>query len=90
MQEVELDWKQVIAICWLLIWRGALGGALLGFVLGLVVNLISGLAFGVVLGTTANMLAGIAVALLWWPIVVRMALRKKYQTFRIALVAHPA
>lgn len=76
----------MIAICWLLIWRGALGGAFLGFVLGLVANLISGLAFGVVLGTTANMLAGIAVALLWWPVVVRMALRKKYKAFRIALL----
>jgi hypothetical protein len=28
--------------------------------------------------------------LLWWPVVVRMALRKRYRDFRIALVPHAA
>lgn len=87
MQEIQPGWKEAAAIAWLLIWRGALGGFAIGFVLGLIVNLVAGFAFGKVLGSGLNMAIGLVVALAWWPFVVHMALAKKYQGFRIALVA---
>jgi hypothetical protein len=86
MQNVEPDWDQIFAVCWLLIWRGVFGGAAIGFVLGLIVNMVLGLGFGVVLGSTANLAMGAVTSLIWWPFVVRMDLKKKYKAFRIALV----
>ena len=86
MQEVQPGWKEVAAITWLLIWRGALGGFAIGFVLGLIVNLVMGFAFGKILGSQLNLSIGLIIALVWWPLVVRMALGKRYRGFRIALV----
>ena len=72
---------------WLLIWRAVLGGFAAGFVLGLIVNLAAGYAFGVVVNSQVNLAIGLAVALIWWPIVVGMALKKRFQGFRLALIA---
>jgi hypothetical protein len=66
------------------------GGIVIGFVLGLGVNLALAYAFHVVLGSSMNAAMGAIVMLLWWPVVVRMALRKRYRDFRIALVPRPA
>jgi hypothetical protein len=90
MQDVEPGWERIFSVCWLLIWRGVLGGAAIGFVLGLIVNMVLGLGFGVVLGSTANLAMGAVTSLIWWPFVVRMALRKSYRAFRIVLVPHQA
>lgn len=90
MQDVEPGWDQILPVCWLLIWRGVLGGAAIGFVLGLLVNMVLGLGFGVVLGSSANLAMGAVTSLVWWPFVVRMALRKKYKTFQIVLAQHDA
>jgi hypothetical protein len=89
MQRIEPGWERLISVCWILIWRGALGGALFGFVPGLVVNLMFGLASGIVLGACASKAAGLLVTLLWWTVAVRIALRKKCNDSRIALVAQP-
>lgn len=88
MQDVEPGWEQIFSVCWLLIWRGVFGGAAIGFVLGLIVNMALGLGFGIVLGSTANLAMGAVTSLVWWPFVVRMALKKKYKAFRIVLVPH--
>ncbi|MES2294319.1 MAG: hypothetical protein V4527_13535 [Pseudomonadota bacterium] len=88
MQEVEPGWDQVSRIAWLLLWRGALGGFAISFALGLVINLGLGMGFGIMLGTNVNMAMGVIVALAWWPFAVRMALKKRYTNFRIALVPH--
>jgi hypothetical protein len=66
------------------------GGIVIGFVLGLGVNLALAYAFHVVLGSNVNAAMGAIVMLLWWPVVVRMAIRKRYRDFRIALVPHAA
>ena len=76
MQDVETSWEQIISVCWLLIWRGVFGGAAIGFVLGLIVNLVLGLGFGVVLGSNVNLAMGVVTSLIWWPFVVRMALKR--------------
>ena len=90
MREIEPGWNEIIRITWLLIWRAVLGGFGTGFVLGLIVNLIAGYAFGVMMSSGVNLAIGLVVALIWWPIVVRMALRKRFQGFRLALIATDA
>ena len=88
MQEIQPGWQQILSIFWLLIWRGALGGFVISFALGLALNLILALIFKIQFGTIANLLIGLVIGLIWWPFVVRMALRKEYRGFRIALIAH--
>lgn len=87
MHEIEPGWEQVLSIWWLLILRGALGGFAIGFVIGLILNLGTAFGFGAVLGTAGNLAVGVVLGLVWWPFVVRMALRKKYKKFHIALIA---
>jgi len=87
MREIEAGWNEVIRITWFLIWRAVLGGFVMGFVLGLIVNLAAGYAFGILMRSEVNLAVGLVVALLWWPVVVRMALKKRFQGFRLALIA---
>lgn len=87
MGEIEPGWNEVVRITWFLIWRAVLGGFVMGFVLGLIVNLTAGYAFGMMMRSEVNLAIGLAVALLWWPMVVRMALKKRFHGFRLALIA---
>jgi hypothetical protein len=87
MQEVEPGWNEIARITWFLVWRAAVGGFVASFVLGLIVNLVAGYAFGVVMSTGVNLAIGAGIAIIWWPIVVRMALKKNFQGFRLALIA---
>lgn len=87
MREIEPGWNEVVRITWFLIWRAVLGGFVMGFVLGLIVNLTAGYAFGMMMRSEVNLAIGLVVALLWWPMVVRMALKKRFQGFRLALIA---
>jgi hypothetical protein len=88
MQELEVDWQKVLRIWWLIVWRSTLGAVLIGFVLGFVLGFI-----GAMLGIperTMSVVASVAGALVglgWSLVVVRMALLKRYDGFRIALVA---
>lgn len=86
MPEIQPSWKEAAAVAWLLVWRGALGGFAIGFVLGLVVNLVMDFVFGMAPSTKLNMSIGLVVGATWWLTVVRMALAKRYRSFRIALL----
>jgi hypothetical protein len=88
MQDVEPGWDKVLRIVWLLTWRGLAGGMAVGFLLGLVINIGLGLGLGMVLSTNVNAAMGLVVMLVWWPFVVRMALKKRYRDFRIVLIPH--
>ena len=88
MQDVEPGWDKVLRIVWLLTWRGLAGGLIIGFLLGLVINIGLGVGLGVVLSTNVNAALGLVVMLVWWPFVVRMALKKRYGDFRIVLIPH--
>jgi len=88
MQDVELGWDKVLRIAWLLTWRGLLGGLVIGFLLGYVIDLSLGLILGQVLDRTVGAVMKLVVLLVWWPFVVRMALKKRYRDFRIALIPH--
>ena len=86
MQELKATWGRVIVVCWLIIWRGTLGAMILGGVLGFIIGFV-----GAILGfragaTTLSALVGAIAGICWYVVVVRMALRKHYSDFRIALV----
>lgn len=88
MQELELTWKRVTAVWWLLTWRGTLGSVLLGAASGAIDG-----GFEVAMGApsmavtlTTSIIAGV-LSIIWVFIVVRMALRKRYSDFRLAVVS---
>jgi hypothetical protein len=95
VQELEITWKRVIRIAWLLLWRGAVGGAVIGAVIGGVVGFIIGFIdalMGVPRDVSLSIIrisgaiVGSLVGLVWTCVVVRMALRKQFSDFRLALV----
>jgi hypothetical protein len=90
MREIQPGWNEIVRITWLLLWRAAAGGFVMSFLLGLIVNSAALFTVGAILGTGTNLAIGILVALLWWPQVVRMALKKRFQGFRLALIATDA
>jgi hypothetical protein len=87
LQELEVTFSRVISVWWLLVWRSMLGAVVFGGIAGFIV----GVAFGVLQLPFDSRFPGIAGAIagfVWFIVVVRMALRKKYETFRIALLPH--
>ena len=79
IQELDLTWSRVMSVWWLIFWRGSIGALLVGGVIGFIIGFI----FGVL--RIPGIPGGIG-GLLWFVLVVRMALGKKYQGFRIALL----
>jgi hypothetical protein len=95
VQELEITWSRVIRIAWLLLWRCAVGGAVVGFVSGGVLGFIIGFIASVtgvprdmslsIIRSVAAIVGGL-LGLVWTCVVVRMALRKEFSDFRLALV----
>jgi ABC-type Fe3+-siderophore transport system permease subunit len=87
MQELEVTWRRVMGVWWLVAWRSVVGAVLIGAAIGFVIGSVGALA-GIpeqsltILGTAAGAIVG----LVWAIVVVRMALRKQYSDFRLALV----
>jgi hypothetical protein len=85
MAELEVTWARTLSVWWLIIWRGTLGSFLIGGLLGFIV----GFTFGV-LRTPMDplipaILGGVG-GVIWFVVVVRMALKNQYREFQIALV----
>jgi len=85
--ELEPTFDRTLSIWWLLIWRGTICGALMGGMLGVVI----GAVWYALQLSPENLqivakIAGGLVGLVWGFVVLRMALRKSYSGFRIALV----
>jgi hypothetical protein len=87
MQELEATWNRSMRVWWLLLWRGIVGGG----------RLWSDYrsdrrSRGGIVGRQRtrrrlfNSVLGPVVGIVWATFVVRMALRKKYAGFRIALI----
>lgn len=88
MQELEITWSRVTAVWWLIVWRAGLGGALIGGVLGFIIGFVGAMLGASLQGITlTSTIVGALVSLFWSLVVVRMALRKRYGDFRLALVA---
>ena len=87
MQELAITWDRVMRVWWLLVWRGLLGGWILAVALAFLIGEAGGrLGFDfptvAAVATALSWLAGLA----WCLVVVKMALKKNYQEFRLALV----
>jgi len=89
MQEMEITWRRSMSVWWLIAWRGVVGGTVIGGILGFIIGLV-GAIVGWPLETisTAASAVGALSGIVWSTFVVRMALRKKYGDFRLALVPH--
>jgi hypothetical protein len=87
MQELEPTWARTISVWWLIAWRTFLVSSILAMLGGAgqgALEMWSSASPGVsrwVPGIVASILDAI-----WFVIVVRMALRKHYKEFRIALL----
>jgi hypothetical protein len=87
MQELEITWGRVLSVWWLIQWRAIAGGLITGMVVGGALGAV--LAFGgddSDQNATLELVAGGAVGVFWTVFATRMALRKKYRDFRIALL----
>ena len=97
MQELEITWWRLVRIVWLIIWRATLGAVVVGFSgggnAGFVIGVIEGamgasreevISASKVAGSVAGALVGLTCTL----VAVRMALRKRYSDFRLALLPH--
>ena len=95
MQELEITWWRLLRIVWLIIWRATLGAVVVGFILGGIAGFLVGgieavmgasreeaLSASRVAGSVAGALAGLICTF----VAVRMALRKRYSDFRLALL----
>jgi hypothetical protein len=85
--ELQPTFERTLSIWWLLAWRGTICGALMGAVLGAFL----GVAWYALHWSPQNLqmvtsIAGGLIGLAWGFVVLRMALRKNYSGFRIALI----
>ena len=89
MQELEPTWARTMSVWWLISWRGMVGAVLTALVVGVVLGF-GGERLGVDEATITNAtgILGACIGLAWTIAAVRMALRKKYRGFRLALVPH--
>jgi hypothetical protein len=93
MREVELTRRHYFSIWWLMVWRAALGVVVIGLVFD--VGLSNLLVRSGVTGEIGPMawlfnlpwILTTGLNIIWEAIVLRMALKKHYRHFRIALVA---
>jgi len=82
----ELTWKRTASIWWLLTWRTLVGSLFLGVVFGAIAGVIAGLLGHGEDGGFWGGVAGQFAALVVFPFVLRMGLRKQYKTFSIKIV----
>jgi len=87
MQELEPTWQRTFIVWWLIVWRGAAGAALSMAFVGAIFGFVAGIT-GVSMESIGFVIVILAalVGLLWTVVVVRMALRKQFSKFRIALL----
>ena len=86
MREQELTWSHVLSVWWLVQWRVLLGALVLGALAGGVAGIVCGILGYGDKAALAGSYAGFIASILWLPVVIRMALGKKYSNFRIALL----
>jgi membrane associated rhomboid family serine protease len=88
LQEIELTSGKLLRIAWLIAWRGSIGGAVLGAIAGFVVGFTMGIAGSPrdQIAVVARIAGGVA-GVTWFVVACKMALEKRYQEFRIALIA---
>ena len=91
MQELEPTWKRALSVWWLITWRGFIGFVLLVIASVVLVDSLVTLIGGG--SETLSVIGAIGVwvlSIIWGLVVVRMALRKHYRHFRVALISNVA
>jgi hypothetical protein len=100
MQELEATWGRAARVWWLIVWRGVLGATLVGTVVGIIVGVVTAVVVIAMGGTSVTLadnptyqigiglgaVLGLVIGIFWYILVVRMALRKQYREFRLAIV----
>jgi hypothetical protein len=84
----EMTYLESLKVAWLLLWRGLLISFGIGVVAGVVLGLLAGF-LGIEKSTiqVLGVLLGGAIGLFYaYPLVVRMALRKSFEGFRLQIV----
>lgn len=86
-RDLEITWGRVLAVWWLITWRAAVLGTLALLILGYPLGFIMAV-LGMDPGTIdlVGQIIGMVIYALAVLVTVRMALRKRYGDFRIALV----
>ncbi|MGD0143040.1 MAG: hypothetical protein ABSC92_07765 [Rhizomicrobium sp.] len=90
MQEVEVTGSRLLSVWWLVVWRGFVGGAVLGSIAGAIAGFVVAVIGHREWGIVAGAIAGYVLSIPWSVVVLRMALKKHYRGFRIALVSEEA
>lgn len=87
MPELQVTWRRLASVWWLITWRSGVGAVLIGAAFGFIIGVVGTLAgMGPQAIQTIATFAGAAIGLGWAIYVLRMAFRKRYGDFRIALV----
>ncbi len=86
-RDLEATWGRMLAVWWLIIWRAAVIGTVSVLVVGWALGFLMG-AMGLDLRTIdlVGQIAALAIYALAVLVTLRMALKKRYGDFRIALV----
>ena len=94
MQELEPTFRRAISVWWLIMWRGVVLGLIVAgvpvFVIGLIIGAVGVSLEASPVATGLAGLVGVSIGVAWHIYVVRMALRKHYAGFRLALVTREA
>ena len=96
--EMDITIRRLLSIWWLFIWRGIVLGLLIGAVVGAVVGAMTGMIMAMTIhpldlaqvrqtAQIVSLVVCVPLGLVWNALVIRMALRKRYKDFRIALVS---
>jgi hypothetical protein len=89
MAELEITWERVVCVWWLVLWRSLIGGFVVGICVAAPFVLLAETSGDVLHSpffTLAGIIGPLAIYFGWWPVVIHMALKKRYSGFRIALV----
>jgi hypothetical protein len=86
---VGTDLAALISVWWLIVWRTIVGGLILIIIAAVILTLIGGgIDLPLSTGRVVARIIGALIATLWLMPVVRMALRKHYGEFRLAVIPH--
>jgi hypothetical protein len=87
--ELETTWGRTIRVWCLFMWRGAIGAFALNIPIVIVLSLsIRNLGLPQPVAMAILNFTPLIIGLPWSIVVMRMALRKRYDGFRVVLVAH--
>jgi len=87
MEEIDMSWRRVVSVWWLILWRSVLGGGVIGAIVGGLVGFIMGLLhYPMDQLVLAVRIVVLPFALAWGVFILRTAFKKRYSGFRLAVI----